>query len=176
MHKLLRLRDVFGNPLGESAGLFAEMVERGEAVRRFEVSARKVSGERVRLELSVVVVLGPEQGRHEIVYLMCPVLRRRRADEAIERILAGRDSRGDLGRAVDGKGSAAGGTDGAPELTRRQLEVLRLVADGLDNREIAKALGVSVNTVRSHMQALLESLGVHSQVEAVAKAFRRNLL
>lgn len=167
IHEFLQTRDAFGNALPESGAPFFEMVSQGEPVNSFEVSARKASGERVWVTVSVVVILGPRAEQHEIVYLMRPVLRRRRADEAIERLLADQ---------ADGKRGAGSRTDGGPELTRRQLEVLRLVADGLDNREIAKTLGVSVNTVRSHMQGLLETLGVHSQVEAVAKAFRRNLL
>lgn len=61
-------------------------------------------------------------------------------------------------------------TDVLRRLTGRELEVLELVADGLDNRAIAKELSVSVTTVRSHVQHLLAKLDVHSKLEAAILA------
>lgn len=61
-------------------------------------------------------------------------------------------------------------TDVLRRLTRRELEVLMLVARGLDNRMIAEKLCVSVTTVRSHVQHLLSKLGVHSRLEAAVLA------
>ena len=61
-------------------------------------------------------------------------------------------------------------TDVLRRLTGRELEVLELVADGLDNRTIAGKLCVSVTTVRSHVQHLLAKLDVHSKLEAAILA------
>ena len=55
------------------------------------------------------------------------------------------------------------------ELTNRELEVLRWISRGLDNRAIADNLGVSVNTIRGHVQKVLEKLGVHSKLGAMAR-------
>jgi DNA-binding NarL/FixJ family response regulator len=55
-------------------------------------------------------------------------------------------------------------------LTPRQRQVLQLIAKGLDNRRIAGRLGVAVNTVRGYTQDLLEKMGAHSKLEAVARA------
>jgi DNA-binding NarL/FixJ family response regulator len=55
-------------------------------------------------------------------------------------------------------------------LTPRELEILRLVARGRDNRAIAAELTIGYVTVRSHVQSLLEKLGVTSRLAAVAKA------
>jgi DNA-binding NarL/FixJ family response regulator len=62
------------------------------------------------------------------------------------------------------------------DLTQRQLEILRLMARGVAAAEIASSLGISVNTVRTHVQRILRRLGVHSQLEAVAVAFRERLI
>ncbi len=62
------------------------------------------------------------------------------------------------------------------DLTARERDVLRLIADGLDNRAVAERLGVSVNTVRGYAQGLLEKLGAHSKLEAVVIAGRIGLL
>ena len=63
-----------------------------------------------------------------------------------------------------------------PRLTDRELEVLRLVATGLNNREIAKQLFISENTVKNHVRNILEKLQLHSRMEAVMYAVREKLL
>jgi LuxR family maltose regulon positive regulatory protein len=55
-------------------------------------------------------------------------------------------------------------------LSDRELDVLHLLADGLTNQEIAQALCVSVNTVKTHLKNVYGKLGVHSRREAAAKA------
>ena len=61
-------------------------------------------------------------------------------------------------------------------LTRRQVEILRLLARGTTPRAIAFALGVSPVTVRNHIQTAMERLGAHSRLEAVMLASRTGIL
>jgi DNA-binding NarL/FixJ family response regulator len=61
-------------------------------------------------------------------------------------------------------------------LTERELEVLRLVAKGMNNREVAKELFISENTVKNHVRNILEKLQLHSRMEAVMYAMREKLL
>jgi two-component system NarL family response regulator len=63
-----------------------------------------------------------------------------------------------------------------PRLTERELEVLKLVARGLNNRDIAKELFISENTVKNHIRNILEKLQLHSRMEAVVYAVREKLL
>jgi DNA-binding NarL/FixJ family response regulator len=83
-------------------------------------------------------------------------------------------SREDLSRLVVSR-ERLGGTR-APELTRRELQVLHLVGAGLSNQAIAKQLVLSVNTVRTHVQTILEKLGAHSKLEAVVVAMKQGLV
>ncbi len=62
------------------------------------------------------------------------------------------------------------------DVTPRQLDILRLMADGLVKKEIADALGISVNTVSTHMQRVYEKLHVTTNTGAVAKALREKLI
>ena len=62
-----------------------------------------------------------------------------------------------------------------PALTEREEVVLGLLADGLDQREIATQLVISSKTVGSHIQHILAKLGVHSRAQAVAAAHRTGL-
>jgi DNA-binding NarL/FixJ family response regulator len=61
-------------------------------------------------------------------------------------------------------------------LTSRQLEVLRLLADGVGTDEIAHKLWLSPSTVRNHVMAILRALDSHSRLQAVARARDRGLL
>jgi DNA-binding NarL/FixJ family response regulator len=61
-------------------------------------------------------------------------------------------------------------------LTARELEVLALVAEGLDNRVIGRRLGVSRSTVKHHLQAIFAKLGVHGRMEAVREGMRRGMV
>lgn len=62
------------------------------------------------------------------------------------------------------------------DLSARELEVLRLVARGLSNKEIAAELGITTHTVKYHLAALLEKLGVRSRTEAVSLGVRKGLV
>jgi DNA-binding NarL/FixJ family response regulator len=61
-------------------------------------------------------------------------------------------------------------------LTRREQEVLRLLAEGLRQSEIASRLFISGRTVGTHIEHILSKLGVRSRTQAVALAYRQDLL
>jgi DNA-binding NarL/FixJ family response regulator len=73
-------------------------------------------------------------------------------------------------------GSVAGQTVATSVLTKREEEVLRLLAQGLDQGEIARRFVISEKTVATHIQHVLEKLGVHSRAQAVALAHRTGLV
>jgi len=63
-----------------------------------------------------------------------------------------------------------------PRLTDREMEVLKLVAKGMNNRDIARELFISENTVKNHVRNILEKLQIHSRMEAVMIALRDKLI
>jgi DNA-binding NarL/FixJ family response regulator len=63
-----------------------------------------------------------------------------------------------------------------PKLTDREMQVLKLVARGMNNRDIAKELFISDNTVKNHVRNILEKLQIHSRMEAVMVAVREKLI
>lgn len=62
------------------------------------------------------------------------------------------------------------------DLTSREIEVLKLLAEGLSNSAIAQRLVISVHTVRHHVQNIITKLDVHSKLEAVATAAKEGLI
>jgi DNA-binding NarL/FixJ family response regulator len=75
------------------------------------------------------------------------------------------------GEAVRGEGNME-----LPNLTQRQLEVLRLMAQGNSNKEIARDLGISENTVRVHISAIISAMDATNRTEAAYSAMRLGLI
>ena len=67
-------------------------------------------------------------------------------------------------------------SDQLPQLTHRERDVLRLLADGLANEEIGKRLFISAETVRTHLRKAMEKLGAETRTQAVAQALRDRLI
>ncbi|MFD4641229.1 response regulator transcription factor [Lentzea sp. NPDC058436] len=63
-----------------------------------------------------------------------------------------------------------------PTLTKREYEVLTLIADGLENRQVADELVLSVETVRTHVKGILRKLSARDRTHAVSLAYRSGLL
>ena len=95
------------------------------------------------------------------------------------RILTGLADGRDMPRRI-AHGTSAAGSDRidplARQLTRRELEVLGLLALGTPSSSIAERMGVTPNTVRTHVQGILTKLQVHSRLEAVAYATSRRIV
>lgn len=129
-----------------------------EAVESFEVRALARSGQPVSLNVSTLSIAADED-RPLTVHLF-------------------RAAQGDRSPAHADVLAAAGTLSGegpAGTLTRREREVLRLLATGANTKVAAERLGVSPATVRNHVQNLLGKLGVHSRLQAVAYATTHRL-
>jgi DNA-binding NarL/FixJ family response regulator len=71
---------------------------------------------------------------------------------------------------------AASAGEHVPQLTQRERDVLRLLADGLSNDEIGKRLFISAETVRTHLRKAMDKLGAETRTQAVALALRERLI
>ena len=67
-------------------------------------------------------------------------------------------------------------SDGRPDLTPRESEVLHMIAEGMSAPEIARRIHLSPTTVKTHLHTLYEKLGVSDRAAAVAEGMRRGLL
>jgi DNA-binding NarL/FixJ family response regulator len=67
-------------------------------------------------------------------------------------------------------------TGSSEEITSRETDVLRMLAEGLVNKDIATRLGISEHTVKFHISSILDKLGASTRTEAVALGIRRGLI
>ena len=132
-----------------------------EPVRSFDMRTRTRSGRPIWLNVSILVIEGADSGSRLTVHLARDVT-------ASKELLA----------LVHERLAPPPNGNGVPEhvLTRREVEVLRLMASGAGTRKVAEALHVSTATERNHVQNVLAKLGVHSRLEAVAYATQHRLL
>jgi PAS domain S-box-containing protein len=157
-------RDASGNRLCYAGCRVLALVRRGEPVQHFDMATRTKAGKPVWLNISILVVPGARPDTSTTVHLFRDVT----ASKEIETLVRER-----LAQALPPPSPES---EPPPELTRRELEVLRLVAAGANTRAMADRLHVSPATVRNHVQHILAKLGVHSRLEAAAYATRHRLL
>jgi DNA-binding NarL/FixJ family response regulator len=74
------------------------------------------------------------------------------------------------------QGDAAASADGITPLTERELDILRLVAQGLDNSDIGHQLGLSEKTIRNRLTTIFEKLHVNNRIQAALYALRQGLV
>jgi DNA-binding CsgD family transcriptional regulator len=164
-HDLLGGRDVFGNLFCHNDCAVRVMCRKGRSVQSFELvsdSPRPATA----LYVSVLKVAGSPPDKDVMVHFMQPIDREGRLAREMERL--------DVApRGVSaGASKVRSGDDPEAPLTPRERGVLECMADGLQNKEIAQKLGISLATVRNHVHNLLEKLGVHSKLEAISLAYR----
>src|SRR5918992_5557716 len=111
-------------------------------------------------EISIEEVAGAVRSVHQGQSLISPSMASKLLNEFAS-MVRGRDERTSLP---------------APRLTERELEVLKLVARGKNNRDIGTELFISENTVKNHVRNILDKLHLHSRMEAVVYAVREKLL
>lgn len=160
-------RDAFGNRLCYRGCHVSTMIDRGEQVQSYDVLTRTKSGKPVWVNVSTLVVTGDRQELQARVHLFRDVTASRQLEQLVRERLDGTRPAADQGAAAD---------PDRVELTRREHQILRLIARGSSTQAVAETLHVSPATVRNHVQNLLGKLGVHSRLEAVAYAIQHRLL
>jgi DNA-binding CsgD family transcriptional regulator len=160
-------RDVFGNRFCYGNCAVAAALRAGEAVRAFELNLAANGHGPLLTHVTILRIPSVRADLFTVVHILNPVEERSRLARVLERLSASREP------GVPAAPPAEATPEGAaPPLTAREREVLQWVAAGLQNKQIAQTLDLSLATVRNHIHSILEKLGVHSKLEAVSLAFR----
>lgn len=156
-------RDEHDNRLCYHGCHVSTLVRMSESIQSFDMRTQTRAGKPVWLSISILVVGGNGKNGGLTVHLFRDVT-------ATKELLTLVHERLSL--------PAAGTTvpEAASTLTRRELEVLRLMAGGTNTAAAAEKLHVSTATIRNHVQNIFGKLGVHSRLEAVAFATKHRML
>ena len=172
-HSVVCGTDLSGNVYCRKDCALREMIRREEPIHSFEFKVRHAAGEYLPVACSVLTLSETRPGPDfSVLHLLQPASRWNEdghLPEWIRRKAAGRG-------AASSPDVATGSCKAATSLTRREIEVLRLVAQGLATNKLAEALSVSVNTVRSHSRNIQRKLKVHNKLQAVSLARRYDLI
>ena len=160
--EILEGRDPAGNRICHPACYVLTMVKQEEPVQNYDMETRTKAGKPIWLNISILVIPGSRRGLEVTVHLFRDATYLRRLQELIR-------DRGALP-------IPPSTNSGTPELTRRELQILRLIAEGLRTEGVANKLNISEATVRNHVQNILTKLEAHSRLEAVALAMKHHLL
>ena len=152
--------DAHGNRLCYAGCHVMALVTRGDPVQSFDMKTRAKKGQPLWINVSTLTVPGVAARAPLTVHLFRDVTATKELLTLVHERLA----------------APTAGDGAASLLTRRELEILRLIAAGTSTRTAAERLHVSPTTVRNHVQNILGKLGAHSRLEAVAMATRQRLL
>jgi len=147
----------------------AQLANGGVAPKAFSIQT-KADDHDEPLTLSVNVVLVPSQCKKR--WVVMHLLHRGMSRD----VLTAMDCALRAGRPATPATCNGDADEVVLRITRREQDVLQLLAEGLPCPAISKRLDISVTTVRNHVQHIQNKLGVHSQTEAVAYAYRHNLV
>lgn len=160
-HEILAWRDRCGDGICDGFCPAANPEDPEQLIETQQVLGRSAEGKTLWLSASTIVP--PFELSHEC--RLIHMIREVALPPELERVVVER---------IGGAPVAVGNGDGRlDKLTPRERQVLHLLAEGLDGTAIAERLFLSPATVRNHIQHILSKLGVHSRVEAVALALRR---
>ena len=140
-------------------------VKLGEPVEHFEMKTRSKAGRPVWLDISILETPATNGTRPMAIHLFRDITATKKLLELVQERMAPAAS-------VNGNGS----DNGASGLTKREIEILRLMAAGANTKVLAEGLNVSPATVRNHAQNIFAKLDVHSRLEAVAWANQHRLV
>ncbi len=154
-------RDESGNRLCYRGCHVMSLVKMGDPVQSFDMQTRTKGGKPVWVNLSTLV-MPPGPARTGLtIHLFRDVTATKELLALVQERMAA------AAEPADSNGNTA--------LTRRELEILRLIATGVNTKAAAERLHVSPATVRNHVQNILGKLGAHSRLEAVAYATSHRL-
>lgn len=167
--------DYLGQPFCRGDCPIIEATRHGRLVPNFDIQARTADHRSVWLNVSVLAVEDPEGEGRLTVSLFRDITKRRRAEILAQETIEA------VGRYQPAKDEAKECNDGpypvpSPRLTRRELDVLQLLAAGTPVPVIARTLGIKGATVSNHIEHILGKLGVHSRLEAVVYAVKGGLV
>ena len=135
----------------------------------FDLNVTTRGGEQKWVNISTIPFLNRRTQKTLVVHLARDISVQKSREEAFHKMIA-------VSREVCAMESSANGAAPVTPLSSQELEILRMFAAGKDAPRIAKALGISPQTLRNHLHHINKKLRTHNRLEAVTHAVQRHLI
>lgn len=179
-HEVMRGETLAGHPFCSSSCVVGHRLGCGRGVRNFDIQTRTKDGKAIWLNVSSLPVPSRKPGRFLVAHLFRDITARQKAlglAEELYTMLTPPRGRGHpvaetlRGQTTERWVDTMPAVPAQLPLSEREKEILRGLATGKNGKEIADTLCISPVTVRNHIQHILEKLGAHSRLQALAIAF-----
>ena len=135
----------------------------------FDLNVTTRGGEQKWVNISTIPFLNRRTQKTLVVHLARDISVQKSREEAFHKMIA-------VSREVCAMENSANGAAPVTPLSSQELEILRMFATGKDAPRIAKALGISPQTLRNHLHHINKKLRTHNRLEAVTHAVQRHLI
>jgi PAS domain S-box-containing protein len=140
-----------------------------KAMPNFDLSVTTRGGERRWVNISTIPYLNRRTQKTLIIHLARDISAQKNREEVFRKMVA-------ISHEVAGLETSLNGAAPITPLSSQELEILRMFASGNDAPRIAKALGISPQTLRNHLHHINKKLRTHNRLEAVTHALQRRLI
>lgn len=166
-HEVIQGRDSGGAIWCQQDCPVIRRLREGKAIPNYDIQTRRRDGRPVWLNVSIVPLPQGDGLPYTPAHLFRDITLRKGKERLGEQV------RALVAEASWGEGEAEGSLSSPAPLSRREWEVLSLLAQGYSTASVARGLGVQTVTVQNYIQRILGKLGVHSRAEAIAWYYRR---
>jgi PAS domain S-box-containing protein len=168
-YDLLQGRGTLGTRVCGEACSIRDCAEKHLDIPNFDLEVKTRSGRRIWVSLSTLVYENSRNCRRLIVHLTHDITARRRNEELLRKVTA-------LSRQLVAIPDIIGQPAPTSPLSDQEKEILHMFSVGKNSTEIARKLGITVQTLRNHLHHINQKLHTHNRLEAVTHAIQRKLV
>lgn len=168
-HDLLQGTGVLGVAICGDHCSIRECAEKHVDIPNFDLEVKAKSGRRLWVGVSVLVYDNPRNGRHLIVHLARNITERKKNEELLHKMMT-------LSQQLLALPEFMGRPAPVAPLSENEREILRMFSIGKNSTEIARKLGITLQTLRNHLHHINQKLHTHNRLEAVTHAIQRKLV
>ena len=171
VHTLLRCRGVLGAQVCTREFYALQASEERGKISNFDIEVTARSGNTLWLDLSTLIFNHSRTHPRLVVHLARDITARKQQEELLHNLL-------EVSKQIVAMSGTNGTARPAPvsPLSEQEQRVLRLFSEGKNSAEIAKKLGITLQTLRNHLHHANEKLGTRNRLEAVTHAMHRHLI
>jgi PAS domain S-box-containing protein len=166
---LLQGRGALGTQVYGDNCIIRDLADRHLDIPNFDLEVKTRSGRRMWVSVSTLVYVNPRNHRRLIVQLAHDITNRKNKEELLRKMT-------NLSRQLASIPDVAGRPAPISPLSEQERRILQMFSIGKNSTEIARKLGITLQTLRNHLHHINQKLHTHNRLEAVTHAMQRKLV